>query len=211
MSLADDFVAAFYPWMTPNLETYLRTIGSMFEETEWYAEDTDDYDGWTVIFDPQRTKAKDLRWLGQIIGERVPVGHPEPLAREWIEDRGNLNRGTLGSILRTTQRHLTGHRIITYFERTADRASVGTQVDHLYIVTYRSETPFPDRTLSDLKSAVPGDIVLHYEVVFSPTWTYVKTNYASWTALKAAFNSWETLRESEAQLAGPTYSRQMPT
>ncbi len=58
MSIADDLVAAHAPWLTPDLETYLRSIGEMFAEVEMYAFDTEDAEGWEVLFDPDHPQSQ---------------------------------------------------------------------------------------------------------------------------------------------------------
>lgn len=211
MSFAEELVAAFAPWQSPDLDTYLQTLGEMFHEVEWYAEDTDDYDGWTVLFDPARAKYKDLRWLGQVIGEDIPVGHPEPLMREWIRDKVNQRRGSIQAVLYAAQRHLTGSRIVTWQERSASLAAVGADVDALLIITYADQTPQPDLTLRDLLDAVPGDIVLHFEVQSGQRWSTVKTNHASWSAVKAAYTDWAQVRTTNLVAEeGNTISRPIP-
>lgn len=39
MSVAKDLVAAFEPWLTPDLQAYLESVGEMFREVEGWAED----------------------------------------------------------------------------------------------------------------------------------------------------------------------------
>lgn len=211
MSFADDLVAAFAPWMTPDLESYLRTLGEMFAETEWYAQDTEDADGWTVIFDPSRTLYKDLPWLGQIIGERVPQGFPEPLMREWVTDKNNQQRGSLPAILRAAQRHLLGSRVVTWYEKTASLASPGTAIDDLLIITYRDQTPSPDRTLKDLQDVVPGDIVLHYNVQDGQKWQNVDADYGSWAGVNNDFDTWALVSSTDRLVAGNSFSRPVPS
>jgi DNA-binding transcriptional LysR family regulator len=45
MSLADELVEQAGPWLTPDLETYLRAAGSMLAEVEEFAFDTEDAPG----------------------------------------------------------------------------------------------------------------------------------------------------------------------
>lgn len=208
MSFADELVDAFEPWMTPDLEDFLRSVGEMFHEVEWYSEDTDEYDGWTVIFSPDRTLGKDLPWLAQVMGDHPPVGLSEALLRETVKDQINNHRGTLGAILRAAQRNLTGTRVVTWQERTSDLANVGGNVDGFTIITYADQTPFPDRTLRDILDAVPGDIILNYQVHDGQRWSSVKTSNATWNATKT--KSWGDIKTLDAPTAGNSYTRPVP-
>lgn len=211
MSFADELVAAFQPWLTPQLEDYLRTGGEMMDEVEWYTSDTDDYDGWTVIFDPNRTKAKDLRWLGQIIGENIPIGHPEPLMREWIRDAVNEKRGSLMAILCAAQRHLTGTRVVSWHESTSDPANLGADVDGFFIVTYADQTPFPATTQQDILHALPGDIVLNYQVYDGQRWQQVKDTSPTWADVNSTYPNWGLVATTDRPIAGNSFSRPVPT
>lgn len=211
MSFADDFVAAFQPWMTPALEDYHRTAGEMLQEVEWYVEDTEEgEDGWTVIFDIERTLYKDLRWLGQIIGETVPVGHPEALSREWINDKVNQRRGTIGAIVCATQRHLLNSRMVTYLERTSSLSAVGQDADALYVITYLDQTPNAYQTRRDLEDAVPGDIVLYYEVQGGQRWSNVLATTPTWNQVNSTYDSWDAVKTTNAVADGTTVTRPIP-
>lgn len=211
MSFADELVAAFAPWSSPELDDYLRTMGEMFHEVEFYAEDTDEDDGWTLLFDPNRMLYKDLRWLGQVIGEKIPVGHPEPLMREWIADRVNNRRGSLTAILCAAQRHLTGTRVVTWQEKTSNINSIGTDIDGFLIITYADQTPSPNQTRLDILSALPADIVLTYIVQDGQRWQEVKTANPTWADVKSKYSDWSLVKTTDTTVTGNSFSRPMPT
>jgi hypothetical protein len=188
VSIADDLVAAHAPWLTPDLETYLRAIGEMFSEVELYAILGDDDQGWVVLFDPDLAPAAAL---------------DEPHQREWIKDAPNQRRGTPLSIFQAAQRKLTGSRLVSMRERD------GGNVDNLTIVTYTHETPDPAGTLQDIRDVVPHDINLTYNVLAGEDWGGVAASYATWAAVEAALPTWADVA---AALSGSsTFSRPAPS
>jgi hypothetical protein len=119
MSIAEDLNEAMLPWLTPDLEDYNNAIGWMFHTVEqWF--DEDDEDGnWAMLLDPDLCPVEALPYLAQYVGERLPTGISEPLAREWIKDAPNQLRGTAYSIFRAAQRTLIGSRTVQIIERSA--------------------------------------------------------------------------------------------
>lgn len=204
MSLADDIVEVFAPWLTPELEDYLRENGSMFEEVETLAFETEEGDpGWGIILDLDRARTQDLPYLAQYIGERIPVGLSDAASREWISDAPNMRRGTLLSIAQAAQRTLTGARLVWMSER--DDGAAGDQPDDLMIVTYTSQTPDSARVLRDIYDVVPADISVHYTVQSGASWAQINASYASWSAVAAAFDSWAEV--AAATPSGIIYGR----
>lgn len=188
MSLADDYVAAHEPWLTPALEDYLRAIASMFSEVELLAFDSADGEGWTILFDPDRCPVKALPYLAQYVGERLPVGLGEVESREWIKDAPNQFRGTPYSIFHAAQRRLTGQRTVRLEER------FGGNSEQLRVTTYTAETPDQAGTRADVESVLPHDVLLTFQVQAGQNWGDVKLAYASWGAVQAANPTWEDVR-----------------
>ncbi len=189
--IEDDLVAAVEPWVTPDLETYVREIGKMFAEVEFYA---DDDPGWSVLLDVDRALAKDLPFLAQFVGERLPLGLPEADAREWIKDSPNLRRGTLESVIRVAQRHLTGQRTVRVRERSHSDG-VSDDPDRITVQTYVSETPNPTLTLTDLRrDAVPAEIILNYSAISGQDWANVMATNANWGVVNTTYASWDAVR-----------------
>lgn len=173
MSVADDLVAAHAPWLTPDLETYLRQVGGMFSEVELFSDDIDGRPGWSILLDVDRAPARVLPHLAMYVGETLPVGISEVMAREWIRDAPNQIRGTVASIVRTAQRTLTGQRTVSLVERQGSDGLA--HADRIRIVTYTSETPDPAATERDLRrDAIPGDIVMFYERRTGQAWADVQ-------------------------------------
>ena len=237
MSVADDFVAALAPWMTPDLETYARAIGGMFAEVEMWAEDSPTLPGWGILLDVNTCPAKALPYLAMYVGERLPAGITEAAAREWIRDAPNQVRGTPYSIFRAAQRYLTGQRTVQIIEREPSGgttqtwtaatvggtwAAVGTtyatwaQVlrgssddpDRITVITYADETPNQAQVLAELRTVVPADIVLNYQLLTGQRWVDVAGAYATWAAVKAANLTWDDVRG--VRVGSNVYTRPKP-
>jgi hypothetical protein len=194
--------------MTPDLETYLGAIAVMFTEVDFLAFETDTTEAWQVLFDPDLIPAKGLPYLAQFLGERLPEGISEPLAREWLNDNPNRYRGTPYSIFRAAQRHLTGSRSVSMSERD-DGAGPGSNVEYLQIVTFTSETPDPVQTEADIRSVLPADVILEYQSLPGQTWSDVDAAFADWTAADAAYTTWF---EMASELGGTSvFSRPIPS
>ncbi len=195
MTIADDFVAAHEPWLTSELEDYLRVIGEMFEEVELYGFDTEEFEGWTLLLDVDRAPRAALPYLAQYVGERLPVGLTEEQERQWIRDAPNQVRGTLGSIVNAAQRYLTGAQIVTVIERDGGP-------DKLTVVTYTDQTPNQSQVLTELYKVVPADISLTYIVGTGQIWSQVIATDATWTDSLAGSATWADLI---AETPGGTY------
>lgn len=190
--IADDLVAAFEPWLTEDLETYLRAVASMFEEAELYsaddfADDANDYEGWTVLFDPDRAPAAALPYLAQFVGEVLPVGIGEAAAREWIKDRPNSRRGTPTAMILAAQRKLTGQRTVSFRERWDGSAA---DAETVTIHTFDHETPDPDAVETEIRSTLPADLILNYGSLAGQTWADVIADHTDWDAVGAAYDTW---------------------
>jgi hypothetical protein len=182
-TFAAQLVRRHEPWLTVDLDTFLRAAASMFGQVLTYAADTDDQEGWVTLFDPDLCPAEALPYLAQVVGENLPTGLPEAAAREWIKDNPNARRGTPESVFLATQRKLTGTRQVSMFERYQG------VVDVLAIRTNTAQTPDPAGTRADILSTLPADVVLDYQVVAGTVWDDAKVN--SWTTTKA--KTWEAV------------------
>jgi hypothetical protein len=206
MSISEDLQDALVPWLTPDLADYADAIGWMFSGVEVYVSADDEEENWSILFDPDECPVEALPYLAQYVGERLPTGLAEPLAREWIKDAPNQLRGTMYAIFRAAQRTLTGSRSVQIKERNGVLGE--DDADRLSVVTYTQETPDPDAVLADLLTVVPADIVLDYQVLSGQTWDDVATAYADWTAEAAANADWATL--AGHQPGANTFSRPRP-
>lgn len=188
MSVENDLVAAFEPWLTTDLEDFLRSIGTMFAEVELYAVDeNDDMLGWSILLDPDLSPVAALPYLAQYVGEELPVGLTEAQQREWIKDAPNQRRGTVLGIVRAAQRTLTGTRLVAVNERESDE-------DHLGIITYTDQTPNTAQVRADILSVMPADIVLNYSSLGGQSWSSVNSNFATWQDVKNNYATWAEVR-----------------
>jgi hypothetical protein len=208
MSLADDLVDSFAPWLTADLEDYLRSIGTMFQEVELLTGMGDEDFAYMELLDPDSTPEQALAWLAQWVGERLPKGISVPLQREWINDRPNSIRGTPESIFKAAQRTLTGTRLVSLRPRT--KIDGTTHVDYITVHTLISQTPNPAAVYADLrKNLVPADIVLHYSAIVGETWADVHAANATWTLVRSNLHTWDQVYTT---LSGEsTFTRPVPT
>jgi hypothetical protein len=208
MSVVEDLLAAYEPWLTPDATDYLSVIGEMFTEVELYSADDDEGEGWSLLFDPDRCPPQALPYLAQYVGEELPFGLPENMARERIKDRANQLRGTPWSIFAAAQRSLTGNRLVSLVER--DGAGGGDDADRITVVTYADQTPDAAQVEADIRSVLDADLELNYVVATGQTWQSVRDDdgYTSWRDLRTANASWADLA---TQQAGSTaFSRPRP-
>lgn len=222
MSIREDYVAAFAPWLTAghealypdpdlypdttlypetdrpsDLEIYLTAIASMFDEVELYAADTDDDEGWTILFDPDRVPEAALPYLAQFVGERLPAGLSVEAQRQWIKDAPNQRRGTLASIVVAATRALVGDDpLVTVIERDGGP-------DKLSVITYTDQTPDPVAVLRELETVVPADISLTHSIADGQTWNQVAV-FGTWDDVRDAHATWADL--AAARSSG-TYTR----
>jgi len=208
MSIADDRVDALTPWLTSDLEDFIRSCAAMWEQIESLVGDlTTSEEPYPDIFDPDLAPQIALGYLAQFVGERLPVGITEARAREWIKDRPNSRRGTAQSIFLAAQRTLTGTRLVSMHERTTI-AGV-TDVDYITVRTTIAQTPDPQAVYNDLrKNIVPADIVLNYAAIVGETWQDVKNNNATWNTVKLGFPNWSQVYTTVA--GESTYQRPGP-
>lgn len=206
MSFTDDLIARMEPWMSPDLEVYLRAIGTMFSELDLYLGENDG-DAWTILLDADRAPEKALPYLAQYVGERLPVGLTVAQQREWIKDAPNSKRGTVRAIFLAAQRKLTGVRVVSWAERN-DPASGPNPEDHLIVHTYTAETPDPAGTFQDILSVSPADIEVHYDVLDGQSWADLDAGSANWAAVDAAYDDWNEAATAVAGLS--SFSRPMP-
>jgi hypothetical protein len=205
MSVTDDLMAIFEPWMTPDLEDYLTVVGEMFSESETVivfdpsvleaaevdADELNSDTAYGVLLDLDLTAAKALAYLAQFVGERLPKGLDEAGQREWILDRPNSRRGTMRSIANAAQRTMTGTRLVCIIER-AD-GTPGDHPDDVTVLTYDYETPDPIQVRNDLEDTFPLELSLHYRALTNTTWQQVVVRYATWADVKANNRTWGDL------------------
>lgn len=184
---SNGLVAGHEPWITSDLEDYLRVVGTMFAETELYGFDTEDFEGWTILLDVDRCPVEALPYLAQYVGERLPAGLTEDEMRQWIRDAPNQQRGTLKSLVDATQRYLTGGKTVTVIERDLGHP------DHVTVVTYTSETPDSAQVLAEINTVFPAELTLAYVVSGGQIWSQVIATDPDWANSMAESATWADL------------------
>ena len=91
------------------------------------------------------------------------------------------------SVARAAQRWLTGQRCIPNSRAFQTRRYTGSRLAP--IQTFTQQTPDPERVLAELRTVVPADIMLDYQVTFGATWEDLVA-YATWDDLAAAIPIW---------------------
>jgi hypothetical protein len=143
-------------------------------------------DGWSIIFDVDRTPGKWLDRPAAMIGARPPEGLTDEQRREYILNVGGLQRGMPAAIEAAAASHLTGTRRVTFRERDG-----GAWRDTL--ITRTGETPDPAAVvvaINDPNLKPAGRKITH--LVFDG-WTLDE--------MEAAYASPRTLSDLEAAFA----------
>jgi hypothetical protein len=93
-------------------------------------------DGWSILFDVDRTPGKWLDRPASMIGARPPEGLTDDQRREHIKNVGGPQRGMPAAIVAAARAQLIGEQRVTFLERDGN-AWWDT------LITYTSETPDP--------------------------------------------------------------------
>jgi hypothetical protein len=170
-TFAERAIERLEPWMTPDLERYLRAIGAMFAQVEALTEEvgSDGEPGYLPpygrIFDPDLCPYDALGYLGQYVGATVPVGASETEARALVKAESGLNRGTRSSLESAIQRsisnpwmpltavttgQLLSHEasgVVSYYEVTSSFTTPATfNTTHLLLIEITSKYDLIERT-----------------------------------------------------------------
>ncbi|HWK25655.1 MAG TPA: hypothetical protein VNS09_03785, partial [Solirubrobacter sp.] len=200
----DLLAEALAPQMTPDLDIFCEAIAAMFSEVEFYALDTvgangDPLDGWGILFDVDnpRLSREALRWLGQWVGEAIPVGASRDAARAQIHAQPNKQRGTLQAIIDAARDTLVGPRSVIVRER--DPAACPSEPAYgLTVITYTGQTPDPSATEAAINAVLPAGIVLNYLTLDGQDWQSVHDNFEDWSEVDESYASWQSVRDDEA-------------
>lgn len=141
--------------------TYVTAIGVMFDRFE-FVRDTPQTVGYGSLLDVDRAAVESLGWLGMFSGVVTNTALPDGDQREQVDATEGFHRGTLDAITRAAQRHLTGSRRVTIFERNGGDAYA------VRVITYSSETPDPVQTVRDIVAAKPVGLIFTIDLL--PGW-----------------------------------------
>jgi hypothetical protein len=187
MTIYDDWAEQLAPWMTPDLDNFIRAISGMWSQIEVYIDDDPDNDivAWQPLLDIDIAPLGGLPYLAQYVGERLPVGLNESQARDWIRLSPNWQRGTPQGIVNAVKRHLTGTQTVMMGEQM--KLDGTFDVDTVSIATYAEETPDQNVILDVLRRNVPADLLYEYEAVPQATWAIVEGGMDSWAELQTTY------------------------
>lgn len=144
---------------------YLGALGLMFQPVDDLARDTDEGPGWSHIVDLNRVPDEGVRWLGQFVGARPPSDATIAYMRQYVAAKPEWQRGSVGAMIQSIQRYLTGDKSVILRERDSSPY-------HFTVYTYATETPGGSST--DINNAIvaqkPAGLQYSYSVVSG--WTY---------------------------------------
>jgi hypothetical protein len=143
-------------------------------------------DGWSILFDVDRTPGKWLDRPASMIGARLPEGLTDDQRRNYIANVGGVQAGTPNAIKAAAAGHLTGTKRVDFRERDG-----GAWRDTL--ITRTAETPDPAAVLAAVTDPTvkpAGRKITH--LVFDG-WTLDE--------MEAAYASPQTLSDLEAAFA----------
>lgn len=173
MAVLDDLRESMAPISTPDLDTYLQAIASMFSEVELYSlatdDATDDAPGWGVLFDVDLCPVNALPYLAQLVGETLATTLTEDEARRQIRTQPNRRRGTRDGIIAAARATLSDpdDATVVFIERSSS-ASPSEPAYGLTVGTLSAETPDPTATEAAIRANLPGGILLEYIVSDGP-------------------------------------------
>jgi hypothetical protein len=104
MSFTARLLGKLQPWLTPDLERWLKALGAPFEQVAEITEEVGTYGepGWVPgygkLLNPVEAPAEYLPWLGQFVGVEVKKTATETEARAEVKAESGLARGTRGSL-----------------------------------------------------------------------------------------------------------------
>lgn len=152
---------------------------TLFEQVRSYVSDTDDMQGWEIIFNVDLCPPEALPYLAQFVGVHLEPSLTVEQQREKIKDRPAFRRGTPGAIESAVKKRLTGSKFVFIEERFEGKAY------RLLVRTFTSETPDPAGTLSDIIEQKPAGIVLDYDDTIMKTYAEIKAENPTYADLKA--------------------------
>jgi hypothetical protein len=170
----------------------LRFVNAIAQAPQWTEDlvrDTDAGPGWSSVLDVDRAPAEALAWLGQFAGVDVEPNIDPDSQRLRIKETAGFRRGTRAAIEGAARQFLIGNRTVQVLERD-------TSAYHLKVITFETETPFPDRTAAALQAQKPAGLVLQYELSSGATYAELKATgdtydelgdtYPTYTQMKLA-------------------------
>jgi hypothetical protein len=180
---------------------YVNAIATGFQLTEDWVRDTPAGEpGWSLLVDLDRCPPEALGWLAQFVGVRLLPGSSEQEQRDRIASTDGFKRGTRDALIGAAKSTLTGSQTVIFRERDGANMGHPTSPDYAYclsVITYASQTPDPNATLSALLAQKPGGILMSYRTATGQDYLQLKTNHATYAAVKAAYRDYNAVRTDE--------------
>lgn len=187
MTFAADLSQSLEPVATPDLDTFLAAIGSMFQPVDDLVRDSELGEGWSPLLDAQRAPTEALPWLGQLVGVRLMAGLSEPARRQRIAETDGFRRGSLAALVGAARQHLTGLQRVVVRERDGSAY-------RLTVITFDSQTPYPDRVAAALAEQKPAVIVLDYRVETGQDYRQLHDERVTYDAVRTDFTDYDAVR-----------------
>jgi hypothetical protein len=169
------------------LAYYLGTFGSMVQDVEDVARDTDEGDpGWSAVLDIGRAPTHGLPWLAQFVGVRLDAAQSDSVQRAAIIARDGWSRGTVRSIVAAAQSGLTGDKKVLIRERH-------TSAYHFSVVTYTDETPDSVYVEAQILAAKPAGLTFDYDVFDGQDYEQLYNDNATYADVFANFATYDEL------------------
>ena len=186
MSFATRLIAKLEPWMTADLERYLKAAAKPYEQVEEIAEEVGTYGtpGWVPgygkLLNPTECPYKYLPWLGQFVGVEVPTIMTEGEARETVKAESGLERGTRGSLEALLKKAL-GTKPFLILER---------EPTPYHLVVVIPVGSIPEAAYREINLTIPAGI--WYEIIERAGTWYAGTK--KWSAITAG-KTWAEMTE----------------
>lgn len=192
-----------------DLYAYLGALAHEDEENDWqlllfadawatmveplfsWVSDSDDFVGWSRLFNADEAPPGALPYLAQFVGARLLQGLTEEQIRDTIKTHAGFERGTSGAVVAATKRYLLEPKRVQIRER------FGFGADHPYRLFIRVYTPDVIDRAAVVRSILeqkPGAIRLDFDVIDGQTYDDLQSRFATYDDVDAEYDSYEELR-----------------
>ena len=130
--------------------------------------------GWDAVLNADTCPAPWLPWLAQAVGETIPPGTPEEVARAIVKNPPGWLAGTPAALKLACMPHLTGTRYVgiqEHFQGDPWRVN---------LVTWQAETPDPAALLAAAQAAVEAGFQVTHTVESGWTWNDLAESGLTW-------------------------------
>jgi hypothetical protein len=149
--------------MNKDLNYYLGGIGTLFQEVEDLAADTEDGPGWSVLMDVNRIPEKGLDWLAQFVG--ITIDHNSDTEyRHQVRAHDRWGRGTPLSMIGPAGRWVPQDGLMYLLERNPDPYGIS--------VIFVEKTVETDQTYAQMFTVYPS---YHKVRIAYPTYQAIYT------------------------------------